>query len=39
MGRYLAGTPLRKLMLWLHRKLDLGRRISAQQWWEKLSKS
>ncbi len=32
-GRRLAGTPLRRLMLWLDVKLGFGQRMPPKQWW------
>ncbi len=32
-GRWLAGTRLRKFMLWLDRKLGYGRRLKPSHWW------
>ena len=32
-GRWLAGTPLRKLMLWLDVKLGYGKRMAPRDWW------
>ncbi len=33
-GRRLAGTPLRRLMLWLDVKLGFGQRMPPGQWWQ-----
>ena len=33
-GRWLAGTPLRRLMLWLDVKLGYGKRMPPKQWWQ-----
>ena len=35
LGRWLAGTPLRRLMLWLDIKLGYGLRKPARGWWER----
>ena len=32
-GRTLAGTPLRRLMLWLDKKLGFGERWKPREWW------
>ncbi len=32
-GRWLAGTPLRKFMLWLDVKLGYGKRMAPKDWW------
>ena len=32
-GRWLAGTPLRRLMLWLDVKLGYGKRLAPREWW------
>ena len=32
-GRTLAGTPLRHLMLWLDKKLGFGERWKPREWW------
>jgi reductive dehalogenase len=32
-GRVLAGTPLRRLMLWLDKKLGFGERWKPREWW------
>ena len=32
-GRWLAGTPLRRLMLWLDIKLRYGERMPPRRWW------
>ncbi len=32
-GRWLAGTPLRRLMLWLDIKLRYGERMAPRRWW------
>lgn len=32
-GRWLAGTPLRRLMPWLDVKLGYGRRLAPREWW------
>jgi len=39
-GRWLAGTPLRKFMLWLDVKLGYGKRMAPKDWWasRKLSR-
>lgn len=34
-GRTLAGTPLRKFMLWLDGQLGFGKRMKPQAWWRK----
>jgi len=34
-GRWLAGTWLRRLMLWLDIKLGYGKRMAPKQWWAK----
>ncbi len=33
MGRWLAGTPLRRLMPWLDVKLGYGKRLAPRDWW------
>ncbi len=33
LGRWLAGTPLRRVMLWLDVKLRHGERVAPRQWW------
>ena len=35
LGRRLAGTPLRRFMLWLDVKLGFGERMAPQLWWER----
>ncbi len=32
-GRWLAGTPLRRLMPWLDVKLGYGKRLAPREWW------
>jgi reductive dehalogenase len=32
-GRWLAGTPLRRLMLWLDVRLGYGKRLAPREWW------
>ena len=32
-ARWLAGTPLRRLMLWLDIRLGYGERDTPQKWW------
>ncbi len=38
-GRWLAGTPLRRLMLWLDVKLGFGERVKPKDWWSHASKA
>ncbi len=33
MGRWLAGTPLRRLILWIDIKLGYGKRLVPREWW------
>ncbi len=33
-GRWLAGTPLRRLMLWLDITLGFGERMKPRRWWQ-----
>jgi len=33
LGRWLAGTSLRRLMLWLDVKLGYGKRLAPREWW------
>jgi len=33
-GRRLAGTPLRRLMLWLDMRLGFGERMKPRRWWQ-----
>ena len=37
-GIKLAGTPLRRAMLWLDNKLEYGVRMKPKQWWQRISK-
>ena len=37
-GRRLAGTPLRRLMLWLDVKLGFGQRMPPKRWWQGQSR-
>ena len=37
LGRRLAGTPLRKAMLWLDGKLGYGARLKPKAWWDARS--
>ena len=32
-GRWLAGTPLRRVMLWLDVRLGYGKRMASREWW------
>jgi reductive dehalogenase len=34
-GRWLAGTPLRRLVLWLDTRLGYGGRVRPKEWWAK----
>ena len=36
-GRWLAGTPLRRLMLWLDVRLGFGGRAQPREWWRTAS--
>ncbi len=38
-GRRLAGTPLRRLMLWLDVKLGFGKRMPPKRWWRRSDAS
>jgi epoxyqueuosine reductase len=36
LGRTLAGTPLRRLMLWVDKKLGFGERWKPREWWAEV---